>query len=111
MGLAYSNEDDNFELKIVNLIKEQIFSNVDDFFSALQEFRDKIQEKIEKLEKLSILNIDNNIDIDRKIAILLRQDQYLEFLQGKQKSEIAEIFFGDKSFFVPDVLQWYNSEN
>ena len=111
MGVAFSNDDDNFNLKIINCIKEQIFNSVEELFSALQAYREKIQEKIEKLEKMSFSNVEGCVDVDRKIAILLRQDQYLEVLQSKQKSEIAEIFFGDNNYFVPPVLQWYNSES
>lgn len=107
MGSSFSRMQDNFELKLVQDEDSQILKNADEIMDAIKAARRKIKERIEELE----FRTQHTIEIDREIAVLIRQDQYLEILQNKQKTELEEIFFSgkkkDDNCIYPDVLQWY----
>ena len=52
---------------------------------------------------------NNTAENDKEIAVLIRQNQYLEILLNKEKYELEEIFFpnGKSNCIVPDVFLWY----
>lgn len=107
MSSSFSRMQNNFELKPVQEEESQILKNADEIMDGIIAARRKIKEKIEELE----IQSKHTIDIDREIAVLIRQDQYLAILQSKQKTELEEIFFSgkkqDNNCIYPDVLQWY----
>lgn len=104
MGSAFSQNNEIFRLRIVHSIKSKKINNADEIMDTIKEFRIEIAEHIEELESIR----PATDDIDRQIAVLIRQDQYLEVLQSKQKSELAELFFEkEDNCIVPEVFQWY----
>lgn len=106
MGTAFSYNDDDFKLRLVHGFKNKKIRNADEIMDTIKEYRIEIAEQIENLESVRPITDD----IERQIAVLIRQDQYLEVLENKQKFELAEIFFSDQedsNCVVPDVLQWY----
>lgn len=105
MGTAFSFNDDDFSLRLVQGLKTKKIRNVDEIMDTIKEYRIEIAEQIENLEAVYPITDD----IERQIAVLIRKDQYLEVLENKQKYELAEIFFDneDNNCIVPDVLQWY----
>lgn len=105
MGTAFSYNDDDFKLRLVQGLKDKNIRNADEIMDTIKEYRLEISEQIDNLEAIRPITSD----IERQIAVLIRQDQYLEVLENKQKYELAEIFFDDddNNCIVPDVLQWY----
>ena len=105
MGIAFSYNDDDFKLRLVQGFKDKNIRNADEIMDTIKEYRLEISEQIDNLEAIRPITSD----IERQIAVLIRQDQYLEVLENKQKYELAEIFFDDddNNCIVPDVLQWY----
>lgn len=104
MGAAFSQNDNNYALKIIKSIKSNTLKNVDEFMDAIKEYRTEIAEQIEDLESL----MPATDDVERQIAILIRQDQYLEILESKQKTELSKIFLSENdNCIVPEVFQWY----
>ena len=87
-----------------------MLKNADDIVYAIRSARREISYKIEEIEASELSNDEKDIES----AKLIRQDQYLEALLLKDKSELAEFFFSENSetnCVFPDVLQWYNPEN
>lgn len=111
MGSSFSRMQNSYELKLVQDEDSQILKNADEIMDAIKAARRKIKERIEELELIP----QHTIEVDREIAVLIRQDQYLEILQSKQKTELEEIFFSgkkkDDNCIYPDVLQWYQPPN
>lgn len=105
MGTAFSYDSDDFRLKLVEDIKSMKCQSGDDIMTAIQSFRREIAEQIEYIE--SQICVSENHEI--KMAVLIRQDQYLEYLQTKQKHELVEMFSDTENCIVPDVLRWYNA--
>lgn len=105
MGSAFSQNNDRYRLRIVEDIKSKNIRNADEIMDAIKEYRLEIAEQIDELEQ--IRPIDD--DIEKQIAVLIRQDQYLSVLENKQKTELASIFFKEQedNCIVPDVFQWY----
>lgn len=104
MGSAFSQNNDNFRLRIIDGIKSKNIRNADEIMDAIKEYRIEIAEQIDELEKICPVTDD----IEKQIAVLIRQDQYLSVLENKQKTELAQIFFKEEdNCIVPDVLQWY----
>ncbi len=104
MGSAFSQNNDNFRLRIIDGIKSKNIRNADEIMDAIKEYRIEIAEQIDELEKVCPVTDD----IEKQIAVLIRQDQYLSVLENKQKTELAQIFFKEEdNCIVPDVLQWY----
>ncbi len=106
MGSSYSKLPKDYLKLIKN--DEKMLKNADDIVYAIRESRRDIGQKIEDIELMEISDDEKDIIL----AKLIRQDQYLQALLWKQKSELAEIFFteGKTNCVFPDVLQWYNPE-
>lgn len=105
MGSAFSQHNKFLKLELVQNEDNQTLRNADEIMDAIKSSRRKIKERIEFLE----LQVPPDMDSEREIAVLIRQDQYLEVLEGKEKSELAKIFLSASSdnCIVPEVLQWY----
>ena len=108
MSVPYPDNLGNIKVKqLENQVKKTV-NNADELMDAIKSARREIKERIEFLEtQLS----NDNIKAEREIAVLIRQDQYFENLEGKQKSELNAIFFAGRKLndncIYPDVLQWY----
>ena len=112
MSVPYPDNLGYFMLKLVENQVKKTLNNADEIMDAIRSARREIKERIEYLEsQLS----DDNIEAEREIAVLIRQDQYFETLEGKQKSELNAIFFAGRklndNFIYPDVLQWYQPQS
>lgn len=106
MGSAFSFNED-FRLRLVQNIQSNIVNNVDEILTCIKEFRLEISMKIEKLEQ----KIEQKPSLDREIAVLIRQDQYLEALSKTPKSKLDEIFFSSSNQDSgPRVLKWYKKD-
>ena len=108
MSVPYPDNLGYFMLKLVENQVKKTLNNADEVMDAIKSARREIKERIEFLEtQLS----NDNIEAEREIAVLIRQDQYFENLEGKQKSELNAIFFSGRKLndncIYPDVLQWY----
>lgn len=105
MGAAFSqNNNNNYALEIVKSIKSNTIKNADEIMNAIKEYRIEIAEQIEDLESVTPFTDE----VERQIAILIRQDQYLQVLESKQKSDLSKMFFPDNdNCIVPEVFQWY----
>ena len=100
MGSSFSQKQNSY----IKLVKDNdyMLKNADDIVYAIRSARREISSELSNDEK------------DIESAKLIRQDQYLEALLLKDKSELAEFFFSENSetnCVFPDVLQWYNPEN
>ena len=104
MGSSFPEKRNYFKLELVQNAESQTLKDINDIYLAIKSSRRGIKERIEFLE-----NQPQNTDADREIAVLIRQDQYLEALQNKQKYELEEIFFpnGKDNCIVPEIFQWY----
>ena len=105
MGSAFSFENSDIKLRLIENIKNKELKDVDEIISAIKECRQEIAQQIEFLEH----EIPITIEIEKKIAVLIRQDQYLNALQNKPKTELAKIFGKlEGNCIVPEILQWYH---
>lgn len=104
MSSSYSKLPKDY-LKLVKN-DDELLKSADDIVYAIREARRDIAQKMDEIEQMDWS--DDEKDIVQ--AKLIRQDQYLEVLLLKQKTELAEIFFteGKTNCVFPDVLQWYN---
>lgn len=105
MGSSFSEKRNYFKLELVQNEESQILKDINDIYLAIKSSRRSIKERIEFLEKQA----HESSEADREIAVLIRQDQYLQALQNKEKYELEEIFFpnGKDNCIVPDIFQWY----
>ena len=105
MGSSFSEQQDFFRLELIHNSDIDVIKDVDDILYAIKACRRKIKSRLEFLEKQTT----NTVDADKEIAVLIRQDQYLEVLLNKEKQELKEIFFpgGKNNCIVPDVFLWY----
>ena len=105
MGSSFSEKPDYFRLELVYNNDTDTIKNVDDILFAIKSCRRKIRMRLEFLEKQNANTIEN----DKEIAVLIRQNQYLEVLLNKEKRELEEIFFpeGRSNCIIPDVFLWY----
>lgn|SRR5574344_52558 len=105
MGSAYSQNDGFFNFKVVENEDFTVLKDADEIMDAIKASRRKIKERIEFLE----IQVPQDIESDKEIAILIRQDQYLEVLQNKPKAELAKIFLSSQkdNCIYPEILQWY----
>lgn len=108
MSVPFPDNPANYMLKLVEQQVKKTLTNADEVMDAIKSARREIKERIEYLEaQLS----DDNLSTEKEIAVLIRQDQYFETLQKKQKSELEDIFFAGRKLkdncIYPDVLQWY----
>lgn len=106
MGAAFARDDNDYTLELVRNIRSNTIKNADEIMDAIKEYRIEIAEQIENLEAA----VPYTEDVEKQIAVLIRQDQYLKVLESKQKYELAEIFFETKeedNCIVPEILQWY----
>ncbi len=108
MSVPYPDNLGHFMLKLVENQVKKTLNNADEVMDAIKSARREIKERIEYLESQVS---DDSIEAEREIAVLIRQDQYFENLEGKQKSELEAIFFAGRRLndncIYPDVLQWY----
>ncbi|MBS4760846.1 MAG: hypothetical protein KHX03_09140 [Clostridium sp.] len=108
MGSSFSQKQNSY-IKLVRN-DDYMLKNADDIVYAIRSARRDIAYKIEEIETSELTNDEKDIEC----AKLIRQDQYLEALLLKDKSELAELFFSenkDTNCVFPDVLQWYTPEN
>ncbi len=105
MGSSFSEQPDYFRLELIHNNDTDVIKNVDDILFAIKSSRRKIRMRLEFLEKQSVNTSEN----DKEIAVLIRQNQYLEILLNKEKRELEEIFFpnGKSNCIIPDVFLWY----
>lgn len=104
MSTMFSENGDNFKkFEVIQGGNTSQFKDIDDILSAIKAQNRKICERIEYLEQHES---DEN---DRELAILIRQNQYIEALLEKSKIELEKIFFpnGLGNCIIPDVFQWY----
>ena len=74
MGSAFSFENSDIKLRLIENIKNKELKDVDEIISAIKECRQEIAQQIEILEQ----EIPITIETEKKIAVLIRQDQYLK---------------------------------
>ena len=105
MGSSFSEEPDYFRLELICNNDSDAINNIDDILLAIKACLRKIKMRLEFLEKQK----NNTAENDKEIAVLIRQNQYLEILLNKEKYELEEIFFpnGKSNCIVPDVFLWY----
>ncbi len=107
MVSAFSYDENNKIniLRLVETIKDKNPKNIDEIVSALKEYRLEIVLEIESLSEIKPITAD----IEKKIALLIRQEQYIDAILNKQKTELAEIFGEIKNnCIVPEILNWYH---
>lgn len=107
MGSSFSWNPNYFGLRLVQNVESELIKNADEIMDAIKDFRQKIKYRIEELEK----SCNADFEVDREIAVLIRHDKYLRYLESKHKTELEEIFFSgrkkENNCIYPDVLQWY----
>ncbi len=105
MGSSFSEKPDYFRLELIYNNDTDTIKNIDDILLAIKSCRRKIKMRLEFLEKQSVNTSEN----DKEIAVLIRQNQYLEVLLNKEKHELEDIFFpnGKSNCIIPDVFLWY----
>ncbi len=105
MGSYFSEQPEFFKFELINTEESQIIRDIDDILFAIKSCKRKILERIEYLEK----QISNSVEVDKEIAVLIRQNQYFNALEQKEKRELEEIFFpnGKANCIIPDVFLWY----
>lgn len=105
MSSSFSKKDQQFKLELVRNENAKAIENADEIMDAIKHCRYEINERLLELEEMP-----QTKEIDKEIAILIRQDQYLGFLEGKQKYELADMFLSKKyenNCIVPEILNWY----
>ena len=106
MGTAFNYMPDDFRLMLIKNIRSKNAKNADEIVSVIKEFWIEITEQISSLESLTRIN--DNAEIE--LAILIRQNQYLEYLLNKQKYELVQIFNEcSENCITPEVFKWYNT--
>lgn len=108
MSVPFPDNPAYYMLKLVEQQVKKTLNNADEVMDAIRSARREIKERIEYLEAQMS---DENLTTEKEIAVLIRQDQYFENLEGKQKSELEAIFFAGRKLkdncIYPEVLQWY----
>lgn len=104
MGSAFSYEDNSLKLRLIKNINCSDPMDLDDILFAIKQLREQIAERIFVIEQAIYLTEE----AEKEVAILIRQDQYLEIIQNKPKIELASIFGKiENNCIVPEILQWY----
>lgn len=105
MGSSFSEKPDYFKIELVHNNNTDVIKDINDVLYALKAYRRKIKYRLEFLEKQN----PNTPENDKEIAVLIRQNQYLEVLLNKEKHELEDIFFpnGKSNCIIPDVFLWY----
>lgn len=108
MSVPFPDNPAYYMLKLVEQQVKKTLNNADEVMDAIRSARREIKERIDYLEA----QISNeNPCTEKEIAVLIRQDQYFENLESKQKTELEDIFFSGRKLndncIYPDVLQWY----
>lgn len=108
MSVPFPDNSASYMLKLVEQQVKKTLNNADEIMDAIKSVRREIKEQIEALETKMT---NDNIDTEKEIAILIRQDQYFQNLEDKQKSELEDLFFAERKLndncIYPEVLQWY----
>ena len=88
MSLAFAQSSGDLALNKINFMEENNSSDVDEIFETIQLHKVALEEKIKRLEFFGV----HNPEIEKKIAIVIRQCQYLEYLENMPKAELEELF-------------------
>ncbi len=103
MGFAFSYDND-FRLQLVEKIETKELKNIDEIVDMLKEYLTDISDEIYNLEHLD----DFSDETEKKLAVLIRKQQYINILINMNKTDLAEFFhFENDNCIFPDVLQWY----
>ncbi len=107
----------NYKFELIKNENYQAFKSADEIVEAMKRCRNEIAEYLEILEEIIAESYEKNgvtcEESEKQMAVLLRQDQYLEYLLSKQKYELAEIFLDkkDESDDESEILNWYQPDN
>lgn len=114
MSMSFPQQGQNCILRLVENQVKNTLNNADEIMTAIHCARREIRERIEKIEKYLNKNPES-LEAEKELAVLIQEDQYLQILSYKQKSELEEIFFAGRktqdNCIYPDVLQWYQPPN
>lgn len=103
MGFAFSYDND-FRLQLVEKIETKELKNIDEIVDMLKEYLTDISDEIYNLEHLD----DFSDEKEKKLAVLIRKQQYINILINMNKTDLAEFFqFENDNCIFPEVLQWY----
>lgn len=104
MGSAFSFENKDIKLRLIENLKDKELKDIDEILDAINQCRIEIAQRIDFLEQEEPVTIET----EKEIAVLIRQEQYLQVLQNKPKAKLAEIFGRlENNCIVPEILQWY----
>ena len=88
MSIALFDENTIWGLNDIECISVQNKVDINEMLDIIQIYKEEIEQKIEKLEIWG----EYNFEVEKKIAVLIRQSQYLECLENLPKTELEELF-------------------